>query len=231
MGLLAILVFIFAVLAILAIGRLWPGKDGSDNGGGTTVPPVIVVEPPVVTPTNPATSCPVTSTNTTKAEPALIAPYLQNAVKWRVYTWTVVTHSCGTTVNGKTASGDLINRMEFGTGSNPRFLYQLVVTVDNGGRTIVVNRYEPNGFFGGRTVYEANLAMTKIERIRQVDEHQRPILDATFSYSSSGQLIQVQILTLSVNNGSIVSRQTLGPGVSTEDVLRRYFYLYGEVAG
>jgi ribosomal protein L35AE/L33A len=227
--LLAILVFILAVLAILAIGRLWPGKDGSDNGGGTTVPPIIGTEPPVVTPTVSTAPCAVISTSTTKTEPALVVPHLNNSVRWRVYTWNVVTHSCGITVNGTTAGGDLINRMEF--SSSQRFLYQLIVTTENGGRNIIVNRYEPNGFPGGRTIYTANSSLTKIERIRQLDEHQRPIIDAVFSYSSSGKLIQVEIVTLSVNNGTVVSRQTLGPGAATDDVLKRYFLLYGEVAG
>ncbi len=139
-------------------------------------------------------------------------------MKWRVYTWTVVQHSCGTTVDGRTTGGALINRMGVRTWLNAEFHFTVrCLNFDNGGRTIIVNRFEPNGFFGGRTVYEANLAMTKIERIRQLDQRQAPTLDATFSYSSSGNLIQVQILTLSVNNGSVVNRQTLGPGVFDRD--------------
>lgn len=210
---------------------LWPRGNGSDNGGGTTVPPG-GGDPPavVVVPSEPvAPACPIIRSNTTKTEPAIIAPYLQNAVKWRVYTWTVDEHSCGITVSGRTAGGALVNRMEFGASQN--FLYQFVVTSDNNGQRVIVTRYEPNGFFGGRTVYDANASQTKIERIRQVDERQRPTIDARFSYTSSGTFVQVELLTLSTNNGAVVSRQTLGPGPATDDVLKRYFYLYGEVAG
>ncbi|MBC8000646.1 MAG: dephospho-CoA kinase [Leptolyngbya sp.] len=224
------------ILVVLAVWCLWPrDHGGSSAGGGSGTgnnPPVVVTQPPVGVPVDPsATNCPVVTTSRTQTAPDFVAINLQNQVKWRVYTWVIEYRgdACGATASGRTAGGELVNRMEF--GPSLQFKNQLVVTYESNGRRIVVDRFEPNGFFSGRTIYEANASLTKVETVRQLDAHQRPTLIAHFSYAGDGSLVQVELLTLSLNNASVAERNLLGPGANTYDLLKRYFFLYGEVAG
>lgn len=227
------------VLAVLAIWCLWPRDHGGNSGGagnGTgSNPPVVVTQPPVTVPGTPVhptdPNCPVVTTSRTQTAPDFVAINLQNAVRWRVYTWVIEYRgdACGATASGRTAGGELVNRMEF--GPNLQFQNQLVVNYEASGRRIVVDRFEPNGFFSGRTVYEATPSLTNVETVKLLDSHQRLTLTARYTYASDGSLVQVELLTHSLNNGSIADRKLLGPGPNTNDLLKRYFFLYGEVAG
>lgn len=228
-GLFALIAFLAFLFAVFALIWMWPNGNGGHTGGGDTViivtppPPITTPKPPVdpdppVTP--PSGDC-TASVKTTTTPPDFIKTVLHNQVRWRVATWvTEYKATCGATVTGYDGFGRLVNVLHF--GANFSFDHQMIVVYD--GRTITIDRFEANNFFGGRSIYVFDNS-SRLSEMRQVDGHQRPTLHARFNWAVSGALIQIELTYYDVR-GNIVDRKVLSPSSAARDVLKRHFYLF-----